>query len=163
MRTLCHTAVLMISLGATLSLSQAQQADPGSPGDPTKCREGLNSFDDAVSDYKGAKFALDRAIQLLGSARFSSRVGKMNIDLASRQADANTAAISYAGSLGPAYGAVALLNASCSGDELKPAMRFLRKINADVSKLVSSSVDKLADDQMADIKKLFDAMKARQK
>ncbi|HMF69290.1 MAG TPA: hypothetical protein VK602_16965 [Phyllobacterium sp.] len=164
MRKLCHTSVLMVSLCATPSLTHAQQTDSRAPVNQPTCSEALNKLAGAISDYKGAKFALDRAIQLLGSARYSSRIGKMKLNMASRQVDVDAATASYVGSIGPAYGAVALVIANCSDDLVKvPGIRFMKKVDVDVSKFLSGGADKLADDQMADIKKMFDEMKARNK
>ncbi|CAN7464482.1 hypothetical protein LJR231_003119 [Phyllobacterium sp. LjRoot231] len=154
---------MTVSLGAT-SLTYAEQTDPGVPTNQTMCSDAQNKLAGAVKNYKGAKFALDRAIQLLGSARYSSRIGKMKLDMASRQADVDAATASYVGSIGPAYGAVALVNVSCSDDLIKvPGIQFLKRVDLDVSKFLASGADKLADDQMADIKKMFDEMKERHK
>ncbi|ATU91015.1 hypothetical protein [Phyllobacterium zundukense] len=143
--------------------------DVNAPVDPARCQHALDGFDRAVNNYTAAKFALDRAIQLLGSARYASRVGKMKIDLASRQDDVDAALSPYIESIGPAYGAVVLLNASCSTDAVKqmgqmlPDARFEKKVDEYISKFLRGGADKFADDQMADIKKMFDDMKARQK
>jgi len=164
MRKLCHAAILMIPLAAMSALAHAQQTDPKVPIDQKACSDGLSRLNGAINDYKGAKFALDRAIQLLGSARYSSRIGKMKLDMASRQMDAEVAINAYAGSIGPAYGAVALVNASCSDDAVKVAgVRFMKKVDVDVARFLSPGADKMADDLMADIKKVFDEPNARQK
>ncbi|MDR6631976.1 hypothetical protein J2X72_000747 [Phyllobacterium sp. 1468] len=163
MRTLRIAAMSMVLVVAT-SLSYAEQTDPVVPTNQTRCSDAQNKLAGAVKDYKGAKFALDRAIQLLGSARYSSRIGKMNLDMASRQADADAATTSYVGSIGPAYGAVALINVSCSDNSIRaPGMRFLKSVDLDVAKFLAGAADKLADDQMADIKKMFDEMKEGRK
>ncbi len=164
MSKLCHAAALIIFLGAHATPAHPQQSNPAMPATPGGCNDALNRLAVVIDDYNRAKFALDRAIQLLASARFSSGVGMMNIDLAGRQADADVAIAAYAGAIGPAYGALALLDASCRDDAARlPGSRFARKLDGDVLRFLSSSVDKLADDQMADIKKVFGGMKTRQK
>ncbi len=161
MSKFCHAAVLMMLVGGIATPAHPQQSNPASPMD---CSDAMNRLAPVMVAYNRAKFALDRAIQLLASARFSSMVGMMNIDLASRQADADAAIAAYAGAIGPAYGALALLDASCRDDAARlPVSRFARKLDGDVLRFLSSSVDKLADDQMEDIKKVFGGMKTRQK
>lgn len=164
MSKFCHAAVLMMLVGGIATPAHPQQSDPAMPARPMDCSDAMNRLAPAIDDYKRAKFALDRAIQLLASARFSSRVGMMNIDLASRQAAADAAIAAYAGAIGPAYGALALLDASCRDDAARlPVSRFARKLDGDVSTFLSGGVDKLADDQMEDIKKVFGGMKTPQK
>lgn len=88
----------------------------------------------------------------------------MNIDLASRQADVTVATASYVESIGPAYSSVAALNADCGQDVFKESgVIFTEKLNLDITRFISEGVDKLADEQMADIKKVFGDMKSRQK
>lgn len=162
--------IIAASIITGLSLPIPTQAlDLNASADLTRCQHALDTFERAVNNYMAAKFALDRATQLLASARYASRVMKLEIDLASREADAKAALSPYIVSIGPAYGAVELMNASCSADAVKqvhqrlPPAQFKRKMDANIAELLRSGVDKLADDQMADIKKMFDDMKARQK
>lgn len=163
MRKLSLAVTLMTSFGAMAETVQAQKTDLDVL-DQAACKAAISRFESGVKEYKRAKFTLDRTTQLLASARYSSRVGKMNIDLASRQADLAAATSSYVGSLGPVYVMAANLTVDCSNDDTrKSRIRLVEKINLDVNKFLSEGVDKLADDQMADIKKLFDDMKSRQK
>lgn len=156
MSKLCHAAALIVFLGAHATPALPQQSDPANP---MSCNDARVRLGPIMDDYKRTKFALDRAIQLLASARFSSRVGMMNIDLASRQADADAAIAAYIGAIGPAFGALTLVEASCGDDAAQlPSRRFAGQLNGDVSRFLSRSVEKLADDQMEDIKKVFGGM-----
>jgi hypothetical protein len=161
---------LVASFLTVLSLAvPAHAVGLNAPADPMRCQHALDSFERAVDNFTAAKFAVDRAAQLLGSARYASGVGKMKIDLASRQADAEATLSPYIESIGSAYGAIALLNTSCSADAVKqrphlpPTVQFKKKLDENITELLGGGVDKRADDQMADIKKMFDDMKARQK
>lgn len=164
MRKLSFTVTLVTSFWAMAGTVLAQKTDLNALIDQSACNDAISRFESVMKEYKRAKFALDRATQLLASARYSSRVGKMNIDLASRQADMVAATSSYVESIGPAYVMTAILNVDCSNDEAKKSgILLLGKINLDVNKFLSEGVDKLADDQMADIKRMFDGVKSRQK
>jgi hypothetical protein len=166
MKMIIRVAAIVTGLALPLP---AQALDTNARVDVAHCQHALDGFKRALSDYGAAKFGLDRAIQLLGSARYASRVGKMKIDLASRQAQAEAALSPYIHSIGPAYGAVWLVNASCEAEELRQLPyvssvdQFKKRVDENISKLVHGGVDKLADEQMADIKEMFDEMKARQK
>lgn len=164
MRKLSFAVTLVTSFWAMAGTVLAQKTDLNPLIDQSACKAAISRFESVTKEYKRAKFTLDRATQLLASARYSSRVGKMNIDLASRQADMVAATSSYVESLGPAYVTAATLTVDCSNDKTKKSgIRLVGKINLDVNKFLSEGVDKLADDQMADIKKLFDGVKSRQK
>ncbi|HAO2891941.1 TPA: hypothetical protein IHM15_004543 [Escherichia coli] len=164
MRKLSPAVVLTMALVSTLSSALAQNTDPSAPTAAPVCSDLIKRLESAIKEYKRAKFSLDRATQLMASARYSSRIGKMNIDLASRQADVTVATASYVESIGPAYSSVAALNADCGQDAFKESgIRFTVMLNLDITRFISEGVDKLADEQMADIKKVFGDMKSRQK
>jgi len=169
-RTMMKMIILVASILTGLALPvPAHALDLNAPIDLMRCQHALDSFEQAMNNYMAAKFGLDRAIQLLGSARFASSVGKMKIDLASRQAQAEAALSQYIESIGPAYGAVSLVNANCDAVAVRqtahvsPTAQFKARVDENISKLLHGGVDKLADEQMADIKEMFDNMKARQK
>jgi hypothetical protein len=161
------TPVALTLIGLSL-LAPSHALDLNAPIDPARCQHALDRFERARHNFAAAKFALDRAIQLLGSARFASGVG-MNIDLASRQSDVDAALSPYVESIGPAYGAIELLNVNCNADAVKQMVRvpasakFKEKVDENISNLFGAGTDQLADDQMADIKRLFDSMKAGRK
>lgn len=164
MRKVSLAVTLVTSFSAMAGTAQAQETDLNALIGQSACRAAISRFESVAKEYKRAKFSLDRATQLLASARYSSIVGKMKIDLASRQGDLVAAASSYVESLGPAYVMAATLTVDCSNDETrKSGVRLVERINLDVNKFLSEGVDKLANDQMADIKKLFDGVKSRQK
>ena len=150
-----------LSLAGLPFMTPLHALDLNAPIDPARCQHALDRFERARHNFAAAKFALDRAIQLLGSARFASRVG-MNIDLASRQTDVDAALSPYIESIGPAYGAIELLNANCNADAVKQMVRvpssakFKDKVDENISNLFGAGADKLADDQMTDIKRLFE-------
>lgn len=65
------------------------------------CERATATYEAAVDDYLGAKFALDRATQLLASARYASIIGKMKINIALQETDVARALPGYIASLGP--------------------------------------------------------------
>lgn len=88
----------------------------------------------------------------------------MDIDLAGPEAEADGAIAAYARSIGPAFGAIALVNASCRDGAAKLAgNRFGAKLDRDVATLLSGSADRLVDDQVKDIENVFSRMKVQQK
>ncbi len=154
-------AALAVLAGLPLPAAHAQESGAKRP-----CDQALAAYDDASHNYEAAKFAIDRATQLLASARYSSRVGKMNIDLLGRENDVTTALHPYVAAIGPAYAAIASLRETCGADaalkqmsRLQRSAQFKLKVDDDISELLRIGIDRLADDQMADIKKMFDSMK----
>lgn len=125
------------------------------------CEQATATYEAAVDDYLGAKFALDRATQLLASARYASIVGKMKINIALQETDVARALPGYIASLGPTYAAIDSIDAACSTDVLATQHRlpaqFKQRIDDDLASLLQGGVDKLANDQMADTKSMFDS------
>ncbi|MBZ9653940.1 hypothetical protein [Phyllobacterium lublinensis] len=163
MSKLCQAAALTMLLADHVIPVHAQQSDPP-PMPVAGCSYAMSRLAPAIDDYRRTKFALDRAVQLLASARYSSRVGRMDIDLAGPEAEADGAIAAYARSIGPAFGAIALVNASCRDGAAKLAgNRFGAKLDRDVATLLSGSADRLVDDQVKDIENVFSRMKVQQK
>lgn len=152
--------VAAIKLGAVPALAQRADVDPATNGET--CGRAMGAYALGVQDYLDAKFALDRAIQLLASARYSSIVGKMKINVARQESDLAHALPRYVATLGPAYAAIASMDTNCSINAITPprrlpsTARFKQRLDGDLSLLLRSGVDRLADDQMADTKKMFD-------
>lgn len=161
----CLVALFVLSALPAL----AQQAETNRSLSSDACREAIKSYARATHDYLAAKFALDRATQLLASARYSSIVGKMKINMVIRESEVATALPRYAAAIGEAYAAIATLKAVCPSDALPSVSRLpsssklKERLDKDLVLFVGRGVDRLADDQMSDIRKMFDDMKSRQK
>ena len=146
----------------------AEEVGAQSPAGGEACWQAIRAYESASNAYIDAKFDLDRATQLMASARYSSIVGKMKINMAVRESDIAKAIPAYIAAIGPAHAAVASIEAACpakaiTAPQLLRAAKFKERLNADLALYLGRGVDKLVDDQMADTKRMFDGMKARQK
>ena len=164
-----YLVCLVALAGLTTLPALAQQADKNDSESSDGCRQAIESYARATHDYLAAKFALDRATQLLASARYSSMVGMMKIDMAIRESDVASAIPKYIAAIAPAYAAISVLKTACPTNAITVAhqlpneAKLKNRLDEDLTLFLERGIDRLADDQMTDIKTMFDNMKARQR